>query len=332
MSVPTLDHLDVADLERGRVHRLYVQIAEEGLGMPIRVPVLVGRGERDGPVFGLTAALHGNELNGIPVIHGLFDRLETEAVKGTVVAVVGVNIPGILRRQREYKDGTDLNHMMPGVADGNASQVYAHRFVERIARRFDFLVDLHTASTGRANSLYVRADMTRADVARMAYLQRPQIIVHNPPNDRTLRGAAQALGIPAITLEIGNPQRIHQKFVRRSLVGLRAVLAEVGMLRKRPVAMGDPPVLCESSSWTYTDRGGLLEVYPAITDRVREGEVVARMTSVWGDVVAEYAAEHDGVVIGRSVDPVAETGARIVHLGRIATDPSRFHPRDPEAP
>lgn len=325
--IGTVEELDVTVLPRGRVHRLFVEMVHDGLGQPIRVAVLVGRGEKEGPVFGLTSGLHGNELNGIPVIHGLFQRLDRVPVRGTVVAVVGVNVPSILARRRRFPDGVDLNHIMPGKAEGNISEVYAHRFLERIARHFDFLVDLHTASFGRVNSLYVRADMTNATIARMAYLQRPQIIVHNPPNDSTLRGACQALGIPAITVEIGNPQVFQPIYVKRSLVGLRAVLAEVGMLKRRPLTMGPPPVLCDRSAWTYTDRGGLLEVFPEVTDAVEEGEVVARLTSVFGDVIAEYHSPTSGVLIGRSVDPIAETGARIVHIGTVAVDTSRFHLR-----
>jgi hypothetical protein len=63
-----------------------------------------------------------------------------------------------------------------------------------------------SASFGRVNSLYVRADMTDARTNRLARLQNPQIIVHNTGPDGSLRGAAMALGKPAVTIEIGNPQ------------------------------------------------------------------------------------------------------------------------------
>ena len=110
----------------------------------------------------------------------------------------------------------------------------------------------------------------------MAYLQRPQIILHDPPSDRTLRGAAMELKIPAITVEIRDPQRFQNESIKRSLIGLRSVLSEVGMLSKRTVAPGPPPVLCEDSNWLYTDHGGLLEVFPDVTDPVTEGEPIAR--------------------------------------------------------
>lgn len=208
------------------------------------------------------------------------------------------------------------------------SQVYVHWFFERIASRFDLLVDMHTASTGRINSLYVRADMTHQATAQMAYLQRPQIIVHNPPHDGTLRGAATALGIPSITVEIGNPQRFQPELIGRSLKGLREVLAHAGMIEPRDEGAPVDPVVCERSYWRYTDHGGLLVVRPHLTERVRRGEVLARLSNVFGDVVCEYIVDEDAVIVGKAVDPVADTGARIAHLGVVSDDPTTYFSRE----
>ena len=160
----------------------------------------------------------------------------------------------------------------------------------------------------------------------MAYLQRSQIIVHNPPSDHTLRGAAMERGIPSITLEIGNPHRFQERFIKRSLTGMKAVLASAGMLPKRPLAPGEQPVICEGSSWMYADHGGILEVYPELTSEVVAGERVARLVNIFGDAVREYVAPTDGVVIGKSVNPVGQTGARILHLGVRSPDPSVYLP------
>jgi predicted deacylase len=152
----------------------------------------------------------------------------------------------------------------------------------------------------------------------MAYLQRPEIILNDPPNDRTLRGAAEELGIPAITVEIRDPHRLQRETARRALAGVRAMLAHVGMLPRRKVSASPAPRICSSSRWLYTDRGGLLEVLPELTAIVEEGEVIARLTSVFGELVHEYRAPHRGIVIGKAVEPVAESGARILHLGTLS--------------
>ena len=317
--VDVVNRLDVSALPEG-LTRVFVELVGDGLGHGIRVPVMVMRGTRPGPVFGLTACIHGNELNGIPVIHELFRALDPERLKGTVVGVVALNVPGLHRFQREFADGTDLNRIMPGKPTGNVAEVYAHRILDRIVNQLNFMVDLHTASFGRVNSLYVRADMSDAVTAAMAYLQRPEIIVHNAASDRTLRGAAMAMGIPSITVEIGDPQLWQDRYTESALGGVRAVLAWAGLLEHPREDLDDTsePILCRASSWMYTDRGGLLEVFPRVTGYVEAGDRVAQVRTAFGDIIREYEAPRAGIVVGKSVNPVGQTGARILHLGEVS--------------
>lgn len=315
-----VNNLNVEELPRGCITRLRISLIHNGLGDPLYIPALVMRGRKDGPVFGLTAAMHGNELNGIPVIHRLFDKLDCNSLRGTIVAIPVVNIPGYLEKIRFFNDGVDLNKIMPGDPNGNVSGIYAFRFADRIVKHFNYLVDLHTASFGRINSLYVRADMTHEVTAKMALLQRPQIILHNTPADGTLRGHAMTLGIPAITLEIGNPHLFQPEYIRRSLTGLNAVLGEVGMIPKRHRSPSPLPVLCSRSYWLYSDHGGILEVAPNVTEVVEAGQVVAQISNVYGDLVHEYKSRDTGIVIGKSTNPVGQTGARIMHLGIKASE------------
>lgn len=320
MSVPAplVDRLSLQELAPGTRHHLRVWLVADGLADRVRVPAIVVRGRHPGPVVGVVAALHGNELNGIPVLHRLFEELNPSRLKGAVVGVLVVNVPGFLAHERTFFDGRDLNHLMPGNPDGNTSSLFAHRVLDRIISHFDYLVDLHTASFGRVNSLYVRADLDHPVAADIARRLRPQILLHNPASDRTLRGTAMERGIPAVTLEIGNPHRFNARYIKQSVAGLRGVLGALGLTAQRRLAPGLAPVVCTRSQWMYTQRGGLLEVYPGVTDRVLKGQVVARLTNIYGELVDEYRAPEDGVVIGHSVQPVGQSGARILHLGRMA--------------
>ncbi|MDX1666829.1 MAG: succinylglutamate desuccinylase/aspartoacylase family protein, partial [Saprospiraceae bacterium] len=288
-------------------------------GLPIYIPVIAARGRREGPTLGMTAAVHGNELNGIPVIQRLFKELDVDTFGGTLVGVPVVNVPSLLRHKRRFFDETDLNHIMPGKKDGNVSEVYAYRFVDKLVRQFDYLVDLHTASFGRVNSYYIRADMEDPVVRRMALLQNAQIIVHNPPSDGTLRGAAAELGIHAITLEVGNPNTFQRGLIRSGLTGIYNLLCHLNMIDGKIEDYESPPVICGHSFWIYTDTGGILTVHPGETDMVEKGQLIASMRDVFGSPKKEYHAPQDGVVIGKSVSPVNYTGGRILHLG-VVTD------------
>ncbi len=323
--VLTSEQLNLDVLPREAQTRLFIEIIHDALGQPVHVPVLVARGKYDGPVFGITAALHGNEVNGIASIHRFFEQIDLRQLRGTVVGVLVLNVPSYMRQRRRFVDNVDLNRTWPGIEDGNVSEVYTHRFIERIAKRFDYLIDLHTASFGRINSLYVRANMNDKQVAKMARLQRPQIILHNPPSPHTLRGTVAQMDIPAITVEIGDPHLFQPKYISSTSRGIRRVLVDLGMLPRRAIKSGPPPVLCSHSYWLYTNQGGLLTVLPDVTEKVAANQVIARQQNIFGDLICEYRAPEDGIIIGKSTNPVGQTGARILHFGIIASpeDPLR---------
>lgn len=322
-ATPLIHKLEIEDIPRGKKANYWLQLISDGIGWPICVPVMVARGQQDGPVLGVTAAVHGNELNGIPIIQRLFRELDPAEMRGTVVAVPVVNVPALQRKQRRYIDNVDLNHIMPGKEDGNVSEVYSYRFVERIAKQFDYLVDLHTASFGRINSYYIRASLEDRVTRELAILQNAQIVVNNRPSDGTLRGAANALDIPAITLEVGDPNKFQKGVIRSGLTGIHNALVYLGILDGTIETPDVPPIVCSHSYWLYTDQGGILTVLPNVTDRVEKGTSLAILRNVFGEIIQEYLAPEAGIVIGKSVSPINHSGGRILHLG-IESNDGRF--------
>lgn len=332
MTAPqNVDRLDLEACPPGSVSRFRVWLVADGLGDRIRLPVIVVRGVRPGPVLGITAALHGNELNGVGVVHELVRGLDPAELTGAVLALPVVNVPGYHLHRREFLDGVDLNRVFPGREGGTPSALFAARLMDRIVLRMTHLIDLHTASFGRVNSLYVRADMNDPLTATLARVFGPEIIVHNFGTDGTLRSAASSAGIPSITVEIGDPQRFQERRVRSTIQGLRGVMAHLGML-PLPEQTGDngaaEPVVCARSYWLRTRTGGVLDVLPTLLDRLEAGQTVAVVRDTFGDLLETYTAPEGGVVVGRSTNPVAPTGSRILHLG-VPGDPAEVRTPSP---
>ncbi|PHZ15221.1 uncharacterized protein RHIMIDRAFT_234582 [Rhizopus microsporus ATCC 52813] len=323
------DKLEVDEFPFSTISTAWIKIMTQGLSEWVKLPVIVCRGKEDGPVVGLTAAVHGNELNGVPCIHKVISQIDVNQLKGTLVAVPCVNVWGYLKFQREFADGRDLNRQFPGKEDGYSSQVFCHHLMSKIISQFNYMVDLHTASFGRVNSYYVRADMNDPIGSSMASLQQPQIILHNSGQDGTLRSAAAARGIKAITVEIGNPQTFQDRYVQWSFMGIMRILDHFKMFPFKNVLDSfkdesseddfgpSHTILCSRGFWIYTKNGGILEVYPGVNRLIRKGEIIARIKNMFGNIIEEYFAPCTGIVIGRSSNPVAMAGDRIVHLGVI---------------
>jgi predicted deacylase len=95
--------------------------------------------------------------------------------------------------------------------------------------------------------------MSNNIVRKMALLQNAQIIVHNPPSDGTLRGTACELDIPAITLEVGNPNLFQKGMIRDGLTGIHNLLGSLQMTDSEVEEVSDATVICKRSYWIYSE-------------------------------------------------------------------------------
>ncbi len=317
----TKAELDLDSLESGEIHRFIVSISNNSMGVPWRLPVIVVKGIEDGPVLGLTAALHGDELNGIPTIFKLMEDVDPKKMKGTLVMVPIANVPGYLGNRRHFDNTTDLNRIMPGKAHGPTAQIYAHQLTTKVISKFDYLLDLHTASHGRVNSLYLRADLENEECRTLAYLQNPQIIVQKYDEEGTLRAWANNNNIPAITIEIGNPNAFQHSLIDETLEGIKNTLRHYGMIEGEVVDMIHDATICDHSYWIYSKEGGIIDVFPNLADKVTAGQVIAKVYDVFGQVKENIVSDRSGIVIGKNTRPNCDAGTRVLHLGVNMMEP-----------
>ena len=101
-----------------------------GAALPMQVHVVCGR--REGPVLFVSAAIHGDELNGVEVIRRLLKRTKLTAIRGTLLAVPVVNVHGFLDLSRYLPDRRDLNRSFPGSSKGSIAARVAHVFITEV--------------------------------------------------------------------------------------------------------------------------------------------------------------------------------------------------------
>ncbi len=314
-----IDEIDLNKVKNHSKGTFKLNTVKNALGDYWQIPLMIAKGE-DGPIVGITAALHGNELNGISIVHKLWEKIDANNLTGTLILVPVLNVPGYLNGKREFTDGQDLNRIMPGKSSGSTSEVYAHQILTKIVKHFEYLIDLHTASFGRINSLYVRADMNNEVTAKMAELQEPQIIVNKPGAKGTLRYEAAQMGIHSITVEAGDPHIFQKKHVRTSIFGLNNVLLELGMIKEASDQIEHDAIICKSSRWIYAKNGGILRVFPGLTDEIKKGETIATISDIYGNKIETIVCPNDAVVVAKATNPVCEVGSRVMHLGFIWDD------------
>lgn len=308
--------IDVEAFEPGTRSDFFMPIYEDATGSPLKVPFIVARGAHPGPVLGVSAVVHGNELNGIKIIHRVLERVQLKKLHGSLFCAPVVNVPSYNLGERYFADGVDLNNYFPGKAEGIPAEQYARAFTMSFLPGCDFLVDIHTASEGRTNTLYVRADISSKPIRQLSLMANPEIILDVRGRDGTLRGAATRRGIPAITLEAGNPKVLQGRMVAEGERGVLNIMRHLKMLRGK-AELKRKPVICSSSKWIRTTGGGILETKFKLLEFVEKKQLLAETRDPFGNILQKYYAPHVGVVIGMAANPAAFPGTRFCHLGVV---------------
>lgn len=309
------------------INNYWLEMGTNTYGYPMFIPIIVIQGEVNGPTLGLTAAIHGNELNGIAIIHKLIENIDINKLKGRIIAVPGLNHVSIQEDERKFVDDEDLNRIFPGKEDGDRSEQYAYRIKEKILPFFDVLIDMHTASFGRINSMYARADFSNDSLKTLAKLQKPDIILNSKgkpsfgsvsSTSYTMREAATLLNIPCITVEYGDPQVFQENMINRGFQGIINSLGWLNMYGEYHLdTLNDNAVYCKKSYWIYMKEGGFLYTFVDLNQKVKKGDKIAIVKNAFGEIISEYFAPEDGIVIGKSSNPSNMSGGRIIHFGII---------------
>jgi len=316
---------DGGRVDPGEVQHLRYGVSETYLGDPVRIPVTICNGERPGPTMFLSAASHGDELNGIEVVREVADDWATADLRGTLVCLPVLNVPGFLFQQRYLPVyDRDLNRAFPGDPDSTSAKRMAHEIFRNFVAPCDLGLDFHTSTRGRSNLVHVRADLEDDAVARLGRAFGSNVIIESDGASGTLRREASEAGVPTITVEMGEAHRFQRDLIDRALAGVGSVAAEYGLIEGAVARPSWRAVIGSSDkTWIRADEGGIVEMHYEQGEVVPEGESICTITDPFKGGAVEVAAPFDGLVVGVLENPVVYPGNPLCHLARLDADTMR---------
>ena len=298
----------------GTAQRLSWSATELFEGVPVSTPVLVINGVLPGPTLCMTAAVHGDELNGIEMVRRVMHEIDPEHLSGTLIGVPIVNVQGFRRGSRYLPDRRDLNRFFPGNAHGSAAARIAHSFFTNVIEKCDALIDLHTGSFERSNLPQIRADLRDPDIVALTQGFGSMVVVHSAPTEGSLRHAATRAGIPAVTLEAGGPLQLELDEVKHGVKGIETLVNTLGMIRKISL-WGDPEPVYYRSSWVRANNGGILLADVSLGSTVRQGDLLGTITDPMSNASVELRSPYSGRIIGMARNQVVMPGFAAFHIG-----------------
>ncbi len=311
-----------ASVPPGERRRIELPAASFAIGSPLTIPVEALHGVRPGPRIWLTAAIHGDELNGVEIIRQVLATTTPTRLAGTLIAVPVVNGYGFITQSRYLPDRRDLNRSFPGSARGSLAARVARLLMREVVEGSDFGIDLHTGSGDRTNLPQIRANLEDPETVRLARAFGAGINIHSTVRDGSLRAAATSVGNRVLVYEGGEARRFNRVAVEAGTRGVLRVLAALGMRGSAAGATAAPPE-SRSTSWIRAGRSGLvrLEVNPG--DRVERGATLGVISDAYGERILRVRARVSGIVIGASRQPMVNRGDALVHIAEIL-EPETF--------
>jgi len=310
--------LDSVRAPAGALTRLELPVSRLPTGMWVSLPLGVLHGAKPGPVIWLSATMHGDELNGVPIIRHLLHDIDPKSLSGTVLAVPIVNIFGLLQESRYLPDRRDLNRCFPGSQRGSSASQLAHLFMSKVVQHCQLGIDLHTGSGGRTNLPQIRCDLDDPETLRLATEFGAPLLLHSRLRDGSLRAAATELGKTVLLYEAGESNRFDTGPIEIGVNGILRVMEALGMIDAHAPKPPRAPRVSRKSTWVRSMRTGFCELTTKLGAEVRQGQELAVIFNALSPGGTSLRSKTDGVVIGLLKTPLVHRGDAIAHIAEVA--------------
>ncbi|MHB0884877.1 MAG: succinylglutamate desuccinylase/aspartoacylase family protein [Bacillota bacterium] len=275
----------------------------DGPGYQVSMPLSIIRGVADGPVVGVTGGVHGAEYPGIEAAIQLGRQLDPKDIRGAVIITSIVNTPAFFGRATYINpmDGLNLNRTYPGRPTGTISERMVWDHQKKVIEACDYYIDLHGGDMVEAILpfvLYFKSGRPEQDdmARRMANVYGlGRVLEGTVPGSGY--AAAAAAGKPAIIAEAGGQGLVGQADVDHHLNGVKNVLGMLGVL-PGGTAPKDVKLLPNLKMvWHSSNRQGIVKLNVGIGDTVKKGQVVGRLTDLWGEDLEEVVSQASGQIL-----------------------------------
>jgi hypothetical protein len=303
---------------------------------PVTLPVHVLHGTRPGPTMFLSAAIHGDELNGVEIIRRVMRLVQPGNINGTLLCVPVVNAFGFIGRSRYLPDRRDLNRSFPGSAGGSLAGRLAHLFLKEVVSRSQLGIDLHTAAIHRVNLPQIRCQfINNPRLKALSEAFGADVVLESPERPGSLRRSAREAGVDVLVYEGGEGLRFDEFAITAGVDGIARVMLKAGLLELPDGAEQHPAsapprmtVMANASKWVRAPEGGVLRTTKRIGDAVSEREAIGAVVNPYDDSAVDVRSPRRGIIIGRTTLPIVNMGDALFHIawseeiGGKATRPS----------
>lgn len=295
----------------GEVARGGIPVMGDLYGRPREIPIIVYRGVEEGQVLWLNGATHGDEPEGPFSIFKALAQLDASELRGTVVAVPVMNVNAFIAGARgDPLDSFayDMNRLYPGKPDGYPTDRVAWSHWLAMKDNCDLQINIHSGGEHSylAHMIFASDNPPSLELAA-AMGPGWSLVFRSGTGGNNPSSQMGALGKGGITVELGgNCRTLTSDFhaIADDLAaGYLNVMRHYNMISgaakyESAWRMGYQIPLLAPATGMYVGAPDL----PFETE-VPAGTLIGQIHDLYGDVIGEVRAPHDGLIFGMRARP-----------------------------
>ncbi|MCI8342524.1 MAG: succinylglutamate desuccinylase [Firmicutes bacterium] len=289
-----------------------------------KFPITVINGTREGKTLLITGGIHGGEYPCIETSMELAQELKPEEICGQVVILQPVNLTGFYERLAYVcpsdEERKNLNRLFPGDKNGTLGDKIAYTITTEYQDKCDFYIDMHGGDIPESLTPYTLCPGVGENKEALDYAYQASKCVLNAKyllKSSATTGSYNSCairGIPSLLIERGGNglwtrEQVddYKEDVRNVMRFLKIIDEEV----KKPEGV----IEFTKHFWLEATATGCWYPSVAIEDRVKKGQKLGEIKDVFGNLIVEYFAEYDAIIVSVTTSLGISEGDAIVTYG-----------------
>ncbi len=273
-------------------------------GNVVEIPIAAITGSETGPTFAVMSGMHAGEYSGILAAQRLIQSIKPSELKGRLIVIPVISTLAFYQRNMQLcpVDQKELHFQRPGNPEGTFSECLIDTLFE-LLRDASYVIDSHAGEMAQALHPWVPVPMYGSKlVQEMSYnlaigFNVPYIEPRYEPESipELCRVFADA-GIANIWVECGKQGVPTEHDMRTHYDGYIAALRTVGMLEGAPQRPAQK-VLQGRRKQVNSNKTGVWHSAVQEGDIVEPGQLLGRLTDLFGNVLEEFYADARALVV-----------------------------------
>jgi len=311
------DNIKVGNINvgRGELKKGLIKGIELIDNTSINIPVLVMNGAYNGPTLLMVSTQHGIEIQGIEVIQKIMREIvDPKKLHGAIIGVPVENPLAFNHHQYlSWIDNLDVGGGGSGSLitvnrpNGNTTERLAYVLQEEAWSKADLVANIH-CNTRPDSLIYQMINVgnpkTKDNLLKMAKAFDVTTIVSDAPFDEntappTLGNLAAKRGVPVILLELSDGRWISEPSTSAGVRGILNIMKVFKMIDGVIESQSGFPIvpgLNRSHGVIRANRGGLIRFFKKPGELIKEGEIIAEIYDLYGDILEKVKMPVEGYV------------------------------------